>query len=172
MNQIAKAADVSQNQTSRRGFLNKLWVMLGIVALGELLWMAFSFIRPKKGPLSENPATTIMSAGSIESFSAGSVTAFQRGPFYLVRLEDEGYLALSCKCTHLGCTVPWREDEGQFHCPCHSSLFSRQGEVIGGPAPRPLDLFPVSLRDGDLVVDTSRPIEREAFDSSQVFYLG
>ena len=37
---------------------------------------------------------------------------------------------------------------------------------------RPLDLFPVSLRDGDLVVDTSRPIEREAFDSSQVFYLG
>jgi len=79
-------------------------------------------------------------------------------------------LAMWQRCTHLGCTVPWRQDEGQFHCPCHSSLFNRQGEVIGGPAPRPLDIFPVSLKDGDLMVDTSRPIERQGFDTSQVFF--
>jgi cytochrome b6-f complex iron-sulfur subunit len=74
------------------------------------------------------------------------------------------------RCTHLGCTVPWREDEGQFHCPCHSSLFNPVGEVTGGPAPRPLDLFPVSQEGDNLVVDTGRPIVRQAYDPSQAFY--
>ena len=45
------------------------------------------------------------------------------------------------------------------------------GEVTGGPAPRPLDIFPVSLKDGKLVVDTSHPTTREKFEASQAFYL-
>ena len=45
-----------------------------------------------------------------------------------------------------------------------------EGEVTGGPAPRPMDLFPVSLRDGKLVVDTGQPIQRQGFDESQVFF--
>jgi cytochrome b6-f complex iron-sulfur subunit len=49
-------------------------------------------------------------------------------------------------------------------------LFNRRGEVIGGPAPRPLDIFPVSLKDGNLVVDTRRPITRQGFEASQAFY--
>jgi cytochrome b6-f complex iron-sulfur subunit len=71
------------------------------------------------------------------------------------------------RCTHLGCTVPWREDEGQFHCPCHSSLFNTKGEVVGGPAPRPLDLFPIEIVDRHVIVDTGNPIARAQFDPSQ-----
>jgi cytochrome b6-f complex iron-sulfur subunit len=170
MNQIAKAADVSQNQTTRRSFLSKLWVMLGLVALGELLWMALSFMRPKKGAVSENTAITAMPVGSIESFSAGSVTAFQRGPFYLVRLEDGGLLALSCKCTHLGCTVPWVEKEKKFVCPCHASSFDMTGNVISGPASRPLDLFPITIENNVVKVDTGRRIKRNAYRPEQVAY--
>ena len=92
---MGKAADISQNEISRRGFLSKVWVALGLVALGELLWVAISFTWPKKGSGSKNLAGAMMPAGSIESFASGSVTAFQRGQFYLVRLEDGGFLALS-----------------------------------------------------------------------------
>jgi cytochrome b6-f complex iron-sulfur subunit len=76
-------------------------------------------------------------------------------------------LALWQRCTHLGCSVPWREDEGQFHCPCHSSLYNRVGEVLGGPAPRPLDIFPIEIVDGQLSVDTGKPISRDKYDPSQ-----
>lgn len=170
MNQIAKAADVSQNQTTRRSFLSKLWVMLGIVALGELLWMGLSFMRPKKRTVAENTAATVMPVGSLESFSAGSVTAFQRGPFYLVRLADGGLLALSCKCTHLGCTVPWVENEKKFICPCHASSFDMTGNVISGPASRPMDLFPITVENNVVKVDAGRRIKRSDFRPEQVAY--
>jgi Rieske Fe-S protein len=39
--------------------------------------------------------------------------------------------------------------------------------VIGGPAPRPLDLFPIEVVEGQLIVDTSNPIERATYDPSQ-----
>jgi cytochrome b6-f complex iron-sulfur subunit len=74
------------------------------------------------------------------------------------------------RCTHLGCTVPWVAGEKQFHCPCHGSLYNEKGEVIGGPAPRPLDIFPIKLVDGNLVVNTGEPIAREKFDPSQEFH--
>ena len=61
------------------------------------------------------------------------------------------------KCTHLGCTVPWNKSEDQFHCPCHGSLYEKTTAlVIGGPAPRGLDLFHVSeTATGAIIVDTN-----------------
>jgi cytochrome b6-f complex iron-sulfur subunit len=167
---IAKTADVAQNEVSRRGFLNKLWIAFGLVALGEFLWMALSFTRPRKGSGSKTLANAMVPAGSIESFASGSVTAFQRGAFYLVRLEDGGFLALSCKCTHLGCTVPWVEKEKKFICPCHASTFDITGNVISGPAGRPLDQFPITFENKQVEVDAGRRIKRGGFRPDQVAY--
>jgi len=106
----------------------------------------------------------------VESFAAGSVTAFQRGQFYLVHLENGGLLALSCKCTHLGCTVraesSLRPDPAdpdtrratqvfEFACPCHGSRYHADGSNISGPAPRPLPAYRLTLDpgDGQLVAD-------------------
>ncbi len=55
-------------------------------------------------------------------------------------------------------------------CPCHASAFDQTGQVLNPPAPRPLDRFAVSLVDGQVFVDTSRPLERERFDPSQLVY--
>jgi len=159
----------AQTGLTRRGFLGWAFGISLVGLFGQAGVALLQFFKPRAAPGSFGGDVV---AGVPEEFAPGTVNYVQKGRFYVSRLEDGGVLALWQRCTHLGCTVPWREDEGQFHCPCHSSLFNRQGEVTGGPAPRPLDLFPVSLRDGDLVVDTSRPLEREAFDPSQVFYLG
>lgn len=104
----------------------------------------------------------------MDRFQPGSVTAFREGHFYLVRLQDGGFLALHRKCTHLGCTVPWIEDEQQFMCPCHASAFDIHGEVLSAPATRPLELFSVRIENGMVEVDTSRIIRRTAFDQNQV----
>ncbi|TAK36676.1 MAG: ubiquinol-cytochrome c reductase iron-sulfur subunit [Chloroflexota bacterium] len=113
-------------------------------------------------------------AGRVEDFPVGSVTRFQEGRFYLSHTPD-GFVALYQKCTHLGCTVPWKPEDaseddlankGRFNCPCHGSIFNRYGVRKAGPAPRPLDIFPVSIVDGKVVVDTdpNKAIQRSAWD--------
>ena len=151
---------------SRREFLGWAWGASLVGLFGQTGAALLNFFEPRAGPGSFGGEVV---AGALEEFQPGTVSYVRQGRFYISRLEDGGVLAMWQRCTHLGCTVPWREDEGQFHCPCHSSLFNRQGEVTGGPAPRPLDIFPVGLKDGDLVVDTSRIIERQQFDALQVF---
>lgn len=65
-----------------------------------------------------------------------------------------GMMAVSHRCAHLGCRVPWCAKSARFECPCHKSRYNRWGEFVSGPAPRGLDRHPVEVVDGRLVVDT------------------
>ena len=114
----------------------------------------------------------VIEAGPVGRFANRSVTPFPDNEFYLVRLEDGGFLALHRKCTHLGCSVPWRPDEERFACPCHASAFDIRGAVLSSPAPRPLDLFAVAIKDGRVLVDTSRTLRRTDFEPEQVTRVG
>ncbi len=151
---------------SRRAFLWKVWIGLAAVAVAEGVWVALGFLRPRK-PLEEDEAA-VVTAGPVEGFPPDSVTAFPQGKFYLARLEDGGFLAVSRECTHLGCTVPWIEEEHRFVCPCHSSAFDIRGEVINPPAPRALDLFEVRIENRIVKVNTASVERRSAFSPSQV----
>ena len=79
---------------------------------------------------------------------------------FVVRDEDDFHV-ISSVCTHLGCTVQWRQGERRFDCPCHGSRFREDGTVISGPAPRPLEWYAVALSpDGYLEVDTAEQVAR------------
>ncbi len=119
---------------------------------------------------------SVIAAGEVEDFPIGSVTPFPEGRFYLSRV-DSGFLALSRKCTHLGCVVPFQKDEpsldklapeGRFNCPCHGGMYDRYGQVISGPPPRPLDLYPIKIEGGKILVNTGKAIMRDAYNPSQV----
>ena len=155
---------------SRRSFFSKLWIFLGFVAFAEFIAVVTAFFRPRKIKAKTGDFGTVFEAGTAEKFPIDSVTAFVRGRFYLARLEDGGFLALSRKCTHLGCTVPWIPKEKMFVCPCHSSAFDIRGEVTGPPAPRALDIYHVFIENNIVNVDTGKRIKRSEFRAEQVIY--
>ena len=151
---------------TRRSFLGRIWLWLGGLALLEGVWIGTAILRPRRTK-ADADREDIVVAGPVDRFEAGSVTAFPAGRFYLTRSEDGGFLALSRRCTHLGCTVPWVAAEDRFVCPCHASSFGITGDVLSPPAPRPLDLFPVRIENDIVKVDVSRPIKRRSVQPTQ-----
>jgi Rieske Fe-S protein len=170
MNNPVNEQKADQPEKSRRSFLTVLWVGLGIVALMEFAGLVVTYLRGGKRQQKADQVDTIVEAGQVDQFALNSVTAFVRDRFYLCRLEDGGFLAVSRKCTHLGCTVPWREKEKQFTCPCHASAFDIRGEVISPPAPRALDIYPITIENNVVKINASRPLKRSAFRPEQVVY--
>ena len=156
-------------KTSRRTFLKKLWAGLGIVAAIEVVAIGVNFLfQGRKDTI--KPSEDYFIAGPVKDFAFNTVTPFRRGHFYLARLADGGFLALSLKCTHLGCSVSWDETNSKFVCPCHSSMFEINGNVISPPAPNALDTFPVIIETGIVKVNTNKKIERKRFQKEQETY--
>jgi len=164
---MALDLSTTKRNLTRREFLSWVWGVSVVALVGQATVALIRFFQPRVTPGSFGGEVV---AGDPQEFEPGTVSHVPSGHLYISRLDDGGVLALSQRCTHLGCTVPWRDDEGQFHCPCHSSLFDRTGQVIGGPAPRPMDMYAVSVKDGKLVVDTSHTIQRQKFDASQEYH--
>lgn len=148
---------------ARRNFLGIALFSSLAVLFGQTLVALLNFLRPQ----TSGGFGGLVYAGKVEEFPVNSVSHILSGRCYITRLED-GMLAMWQKCTHLGCAVPYDEGQGQFHCPCHGSSFNDVGEVTGGPAPRPLDTFPITIRGGEVWVDTSQPTERSRYDPSQL----
>jgi len=80
-------------------------------------------------------------SNSTEYFGAGD-SVFATAP--------SGKEAISLTCTHQGCTVQ-RQNDGQFHCPCHGAVFDAEGRAVSGPARRDLPRFKVVARQEDEV---------------------
>ncbi len=150
---------------NRRTFLNRLWSLLGLLALIEIGWLGSSILRTRMKRKNTKEDDTFITAGETESFSRNSVTAVPEGQFYLARQQDGGFIALSRTCTHLGCSIPWDEQLEKFICPCHGSSFDIAGEVLTPPATRGLDSYPLRIENGVILVNTARPEKR--IDSSK-----
>jgi cytochrome b6-f complex iron-sulfur subunit len=174
-----------KQKVSRRMWFR--WVGWGsiLLLLGQWsLGFVFGFFVPKRlGAFGGN-----VTAGLVSDYKVGDVKVFEEGKFYITRVP-EGLFALYWKCPHLGCTVPWKDTEpamggppddgdlpfasaGRFHCPCHGSIYNRYGQIIQGPAPRPMDLFPISVDStGKITVKTgpSVAVSRSVATDAQAY---
>ncbi len=113
----------------------------------------FIFIKPRATYGQPNR----FAIGKPEDFPSGSRISLDTRRVCIVRDGDK-IAAISTTCTHLGCIVGVAETG--FACPCHGSRFDQDGNVTGGPAPRALPWYQVTLApNGDLEVDKDTEIE-------------
>jgi cytochrome b6-f complex iron-sulfur subunit len=145
-------------------------MVLGGLALVELAAVGAAFLGRGKAATERRDRETMVRCGHVDQYSPGTVTAFVRGRFYLTRLDDGGFLAISRQCTHLGCTVPWVEAEKRFVCPCHASVFDITGEVVNAPAPRALEIYSLTIENNVITVNTRDAIRRGGYNKRQPVY--
>lgn len=142
-------AEPKQNLGSRRSLLS--WIsgaaLAGSAAISALA--NFVFIKPR----ATYGSPSRFSIGRPDEFPPGTRVSFDARRICVVR-EGNKLAAISTTCTHLGCIVS-TADTG-FACPCHGSRYDQDGNVTGGPAPKALPWFQVTLApNGELEVDTS-----------------
>jgi len=149
---------------SRRKLIGYGWIAATAVIIGELTAGTLAYLWPKvKG----KRAKTILIAGKVNDFPVGKVLLFRKEKIFINRM-DKGFLAFSAVCTHLACIVRWNDPKKVFECPCHGATFSAVGEVLEGPPPRPMDLYPIEIVEDKIVVDARKAIRRDKFHKSQL----
>lgn len=157
----------SDNSINRRGFYAQAIVALNAVLAAALAvpTLAYLFV-----PGGRKRKETFVDAGDVSHLAPGSPVelSFQQSRVdgwrvttekrtaWVVKTAADKVIAYGPQCTHLGCAYHWEEQPKQFICPCHASLFSVDGNVISGPAPRPLDRYVARTQNGRLFLGPLR----------------
>lgn len=150
-------------QIKRRQFLSRLCLGLGGATVVSLGIPMGGFVL---SPLLHRVKPAWRGVGAVDSFKVGEtveVTFEDSSPLpwsgvsartaaWLRRESEDRFTAFAVNCTHLGCPVRWIAQAGLFMCPCHGGVYYSNGEVAGGPPPRPLTQYPVRLQNGTVEV--------------------
>ncbi len=148
----ATEPEPTEGQVTRRRMLN--WLS-SFGLFGSAVVSIFSnlvFIKPRATYGQPNR----FSIGKPEDFPSGTRITLGEHNICVVR-EGEKMCAISTVCTHLGCIVS--TSETGFACPCHGSRYDQDGNVTGGPAPKALPWYKVTLApNGELEVDKGEEI--------------
>lgn len=145
-----------KNRLTRREFLE--WVTKTNVTIIAVLY-AIPAIAYIIGDSLRRRVENWIPLGQVSKVELGTPTLFKarvtrtagwvssNDEFFIYVLTENGrdFIALSNICTHLGCRVRWIADREQFYCPCHVGIFDKEGNVISGPPPRPLDRYMVKV---------------------------
>jgi cytochrome b6-f complex iron-sulfur subunit len=139
-------------EIERRNFFGTLinWILGVTVVSWVIPIVAYLFPKSKGG--AENvfmdPSGNPIMASAVSK--DGSKIGLAFGDATVVIAYKGGLRAFSAICTHLGCIVQWKKDEGIFLCPCHGGKFDPNGNVISGPPPKPLSQYEVKVEGNNI----------------------
>lgn len=153
-----------EKRINRRQFLGvATWSLGGLIGV----IMGIPAIAYILGPaLAKKEDSDWMRLGSINKVELGIPTLFkvkmehqtgwiveaQEHSIFVLSENGRDFIAMSNICTHLGCRVRWIAEKEVFLSPCHNGVFDKQGYVISGPPPRPLDRYEVKIEGDQLFV--------------------
>lgn len=161
--QSSEGTGLSTPVGSRRTFFH--WMTVAAAAMVGM-GLAVPLLGSLVSPAFTRRKREWVDVGSVDSLLAGRptqldhVTTVRDGwmetksqkAVWAVKQPEGGVRVFSPICTHLGCGYRWDDTEQRFLCPCHGSMFDMNGKVLGGPAPRPLDVLPSKVEGGRLLV--------------------
>ena len=134
------------DDVARRSLLN--WLLgtsVGAMII-SILYPVARFLNP---PEVKTAATNEADAGLAndpEFVDKGyKIVRFGSEPVIVIRVSETSFRAFSAVCTHLACIVEFGKRQQQIVCNCHNGQFNLEGQVVGGPPPRPLTPFAVHL---------------------------
>ncbi len=151
-------------ELSRRNFMRTaIWGLGGLIGVGFGIPAIAYVIGPS---LKSQQAQAWMRLGPTTKVELGTPTLFtvtlqtqtgwiantEEKSVYVLSTDSRTFIAMSNICTHLGCRIRWIAEKNQFFCPCHNGVFDREGNVVSGPPPRPLDRFQVKVENDQLYV--------------------
>ena len=139
-----------------------------VVGIGGLISAAIGLpaVAYVIGPALKRTSDLWIRLGAISKVELGSPTLFKTTvetetgwinteeeiSAYVLTQNGQDFDVMSNICTHLGCRVRWIADDDRFYCPCHNGVFAKDGSVVAGPPPRPLDRFESKVEDGILYI--------------------
>ena len=132
------------------------WINLllggGILAsIGSFVYPVIRFIFPTE--VAESTSRSVVAGRTNElKRNAAKIFKFGSKPALLVHTADGEWKAFFATCTHLNCTVQYRDDLRQIWCACHNGLYDLEGRNVSGPPPRPLESYEVHVQGEDVVV--------------------
>jgi menaquinol-cytochrome c reductase iron-sulfur subunit len=163
MDYVPPAETLQPEGTTRRGFyVSAINGMMAIVSAALGIPALLYLFTPAK----RKEPDVWAQAGDIASLAPNSPvemvfrrirvdgwrTIAEKGTAWVVKYDDNHIVAFGPNCTHLGCAYHWEDGQKDFLCPCHNSVFSIDGKVVSGPAPRPLDRFQTKLQGNRLLI--------------------
>jgi len=159
-----RATPTGEAPIGRRGFLVRgFWLVVGSIT-GAL---ALIGLAPTIAPAFRRNGERWSSVGRADLFVEAqpapvSISRIQRDaflppqpqetPVFVVDQGSGSFVVFDRRCTHLGCPVSWDATSERFLCPCHGGVFDGRGDVVDGPAPRPLDRYRWDVREGEIYV--------------------
>jgi menaquinol-cytochrome c reductase iron-sulfur subunit len=157
----------AENLPTRRSFFEKT---VYILSLPLFVLLAWPFIQNIVATIFRLPRASFEKVGSLNSFPENKPVlpkyeskieeTYLHGEklrdVWVIKHSDSQLTVFSPICPHLGCRYDWYPEAKKFICPCHGSVFSIDGKVLGGPAPRALDTLTWKIKDGDVYVKWER----------------
>jgi cytochrome b6-f complex iron-sulfur subunit len=161
------AAKPAAAEVSRRNFLWLGWASLvGFFGASGAATARFMFPNVLYEPSQK------FNAGKAAEYPMGVSTKWLNEQRVWIIRTPKGFYSLWARCTHLGCTPNWFNDQNRFRCPCHGSNYTIDGDVIAGPAPRPLWRPAVELAStGDLIIDKAILEDRPGLRTNKPFFV-
>jgi len=141
-----------QVPVTRKRFVD--W-LLGTSAGGffaAVFYPVIRYIIPPELPESAVNSVTLSFPPTDMPANSGRIFKFGNKPGILIETPSGELRAFSAICTHLDCTVQYRDDLGHIWCACHNGHYDLNGVNIAGPPPRPLDRYDVNVRGDQIVV--------------------
>jgi len=143
--------EATQPDSGRRRFVNFLMSTSLGATLIAIVYPIVEFLIPPKAPEAAQSNVVVGKVSELKP-NSGRIFKFGTQPGIVVKTQTGEVRAFSATCTHLNCTVQFREDMQHIWCACHNGHYDLNGKNIAGPPPRPLEQYSVNLRGDEIVV--------------------